>query len=62
MYVDDSNFVIVFNACEKVTFGKFFRFNDFLFRENKLYVPNCSLLDLPVREAHGVAWLVNQRL
>lgn len=54
MYVDDSNFVIVFNACEKVTFGKFFRFNDFLFRENKLYVPNCSLLDLLVREAHGV--------
>jgi hypothetical protein len=43
----------VFNACEKVAFGKFYRHDGFLFRETKLCVPMCSLRELLVREAHG---------
>ena len=33
---------------------KFFRHDGFLFKENKLCVPNCSLRELLVRKAHGV--------
>ena len=33
--------------------GKFFRYEGFLFRENKLFVSNCSLHELLVRESHG---------
>ena len=53
LYAHDSDFGNVFNACEKVAFGKFYRHNQFLFRENKLCVPMCSLRELLVREAHG---------
>jgi hypothetical protein len=53
LYAPDSDFGEVFNACEKVAFGKFYRHDGFLFRENKLCVPMCSLRELFVREAHG---------
>ena len=53
LYAQDSDFCDVFNACEKVAFGKFYRHDGFLFRENKLCVPMCSLRELLVREAHG---------
>ncbi|KAI9154535.1 hypothetical protein LWI28_027647 [Acer negundo] len=53
LYVEDSDFGNVFNACEKVAFGKFYRHDGFLFRETKLCVPNSSLRELLVREAHG---------
>jgi hypothetical protein len=36
LYVQDSDFGDVFNACEKVAFGKFYRHDGFLFQENKL--------------------------
>ena len=38
---------------EKVSFGKFYRHEGLLFRENKSRVPNSSLRELLVREAHG---------
>ena len=53
LYMEDSNFGNVFNACEKVAFGKFYRHDGFLFREAKLCVPKSSLPELLVREAHG---------
>ena len=53
LYEQDSDFGDVFNACEKVAFGKFYRHEGFLFRENKLCVPMCSLRELFVGEAHG---------
>ncbi|KAK0572561.1 hypothetical protein LWI29_033492 [Acer saccharum] len=53
LYVEDSDFGNVFNACEKVAFGKFYRHDGFLFRETKLCVPKSSLRELLVREAHG---------
>ncbi|KAK4841756.1 hypothetical protein QYF36_009976 [Acer negundo] len=52
LYVEDSDFGNVFNACEKVAFGKFYRHDGFLFRETKLCVPKSSLRELLVREAH----------
>ncbi|KAH9734747.1 Endonuclease [Citrus sinensis] len=53
LYVNDPDFANVFNACEKVAFGKFYRHDGFLFRENKLCVPHSSLRELVVHEAHG---------
>ncbi|XP_035539637.1 uncharacterized protein LOC109000794 [Juglans regia] len=53
LYAQDSDFGDVFNACEKMVFGKFYRYDGFLFRENKLCLPICSLRELLVREAHG---------
>jgi hypothetical protein len=53
LYAQDSDFGDVFDACEKVAFDKFYRHDGFLFRENKLCVPMCSLRELLVREAHG---------
>ena len=38
LYINDPDFANVFNAYEKITFGKFYRHNGFLFRENKLCV------------------------
>ncbi|KAH9657915.1 Endonuclease [Citrus sinensis] len=53
LYVNDPDFANVFNACEKVAFGKFYRHDGLLFRENKLCAPHSSLHELLVREARG---------
>lgn len=53
LYVNDPDFANVFSACEKASFGKFYRHDGFLFRENKLCVPISSLRELLMREAHG---------
>ena len=53
LYHDDHDFGEVYSACEKSAEGKFYRHEGFLFRENKLCVPNCSMRDLLVRESHG---------
>jgi hypothetical protein len=42
-----------YRACEKIAFGKFFGLDAFVFRENKLCVPNCSMRELLVQESHG---------
>jgi hypothetical protein len=52
-YVNDDDFASVFAACEKAAFGKFYRLDGYLFRENRLCVPNSSMRELLVREAHG---------
>jgi hypothetical protein len=53
LYVNDDDFATVFGACEKAAFGKFYRLDGYLFRENRLCVPNSSMRELLVREAHG---------
>ena len=53
LYPLDQDFREEYRSCEKKALGKFFRHEDFLFRENKLCLPNCSLRDLLVRESHG---------
>ena len=54
LYTNDDDFASVYGACEKVAFGKFYRLDGYLFRENRLCVPNNSMRELLVREAHGV--------
>ena len=48
LYSNDDDF-----ACEKAMFGKFYRLDGYLFRENKLCVPNSSMCELLMREACG---------
>ena len=43
----------MYGACEKATFGKFYRLDGYLFRENRFCVPNSSMCELLVCEAHG---------
>jgi hypothetical protein len=43
LYAKDHEFCEEYRACEKIASGKFFRLDGFLFRENKLCVPNCSM-------------------
>jgi hypothetical protein len=44
---------LVYISCDKAAFGKFYKHGGYLFKENKLCVPNCSMCELLVREAHG---------
>ena len=46
LYANDHDFNVEYQACERTAVGKYFRHDGYLFRENKLYVPNCSLRDL----------------
>ena len=43
----------MYGACEKAAFGKFYRLDGYLFRENRLCVPNSFTHELLVHEAHG---------
>ena len=52
-YANDDDFASVYEACEKAAFGKFYRLDGYLFRKNKLCVPNSSICELLVCEAHG---------
>ena len=53
LYPSDPDFANVYGACEKMAFGKFYRHEGYLFRENRMCVPISSLRELLVREAHG---------
>ncbi|KAH9752091.1 hypothetical protein KPL71_014557 [Citrus sinensis] len=46
LYANDSDFVDVFATRDKGSFGKFYEHDGYLFRENKLCVPNSSMRDL----------------
>ncbi|KAL1191707.1 putative mitochondrial protein [Cardamine amara subsp. amara] len=53
LYQTDTDFQEIFKSSEKFAVGKYFRHDGFLFYENRLCLPNCSVRDLLVREAHG---------
>ena len=53
LYANDHDFSVEYQACEKNAVAKYFRHDGYLFWENKLCVPNCSLRDLLAKESHG---------
>jgi hypothetical protein len=53
VYANDTDFSDVYIACDKATFAKFYKHDGYLFKESKLCVPNCSMCELLVLEAHG---------
>jgi hypothetical protein len=48
LYIEDIDFGQVYIACEHSTFDKFYRCYGYLFKENRLCMPNCSMRDLLV--------------
>jgi hypothetical protein len=52
LYANDNDFASVYGARGKAAFGKFYRLDGYLFRGNQLCVPNSSMRELLVREAH----------
>ena len=50
LYAHDSDFSNVYNACEHAAFRDFYRHEGFLFKGEKLCVPNSSIRELLVRE------------
>ena len=53
LYVNDHDFANIYSACETVAFGKFYRHDGYLFRENRICVPKCSMREVLVREAQS---------
>lgn len=53
IYANDSDVSTAYNACEHYAFQNVYRHDGFLLRDSKLYVPNYSLRQLLVREAHN---------
>jgi hypothetical protein len=53
LYKDDSDFANVYNACETLAFGKFYRLDEYFLKESRLCVPSSSIRELLVREAYG---------
>ncbi len=52
LYVSDSDFGNVYFVYEHAAFQKLHKHDGYLFRENKLCVPNCSMRDIFVHELH----------
>ena len=52
LYINDDDFASMYKAHEKAIFGKFYRLDGYLFRENRLCMPSSSMCELLVREAH----------
>ena len=53
LYTTDPDFKEVFRKCSKAAHGKYYQNSGFLFFDNCLCVPQCSLRELFLREAHG---------
>ncbi|KAG8489262.1 hypothetical protein CXB51_017318 [Gossypium anomalum] len=53
LYANDEDFGNMYAACENGSFEKFFRYEGFLFKENRLCIPQGSIRELFVLEAHS---------
>jgi len=52
LYIKDVDFFQVYVVCEHSTFDKFYRFDEYLFKEKILCVPNYSMRELVVPKVH----------
>ncbi|KAL1567341.1 hypothetical protein AAHA92_02830 [Salvia divinorum] len=52
LYENDHDFSSIHEACEKGTFDKYYKLDGYLYRENRLCIPSCSLRELMVKESH----------
>ncbi|KAL0650374.1 hypothetical protein Bca4012_093065 [Brassica carinata] len=52
IYATDPDFKEVFRKSSKTAYGKYYQISGFLFSDNRLCVPQCSLRELFLREAH----------
>ncbi|KAL4385310.1 hypothetical protein GQ457_15G017880 [Hibiscus cannabinus] len=52
LYGNDPDFCEKFNACEKCVVGKFYRHDGYLFKENRICIPQGSMREILLREAH----------
>ena len=50
---NDDDFSVVYHACEKTSFEFFYKLDGYLFKENQLCIPKCSMRELLIKEAHG---------
>ncbi|KAF7834895.1 putative gag-pol polyprotein [Senna tora] len=53
LYESDCDFCKIWSACEKHGLQDFYRCDGFLFKKDKLCIPNCSMRELLVIETHG---------
>ncbi|XP_071901053.1 uncharacterized protein [Coffea arabica] len=53
LYAHDTDFSDIYASCMKSPHGKYFLHNGFLFYVDKLCMPNSSIRDLLIREAHN---------
>jgi len=53
-YKDDNDFANVYNACETLAFGKFYRLDGYLFKESRLCVPSSSMHELVSLRDHMI--------
>nr|XP_025635908.1 uncharacterized protein LOC112730002 [Arachis hypogaea] len=53
LYATDSDFAFIYAACEHGAHNKFYKYDGFLFWENRIYVRTCSIRELLVLESHS---------
>ncbi|XP_073107194.1 uncharacterized protein [Elaeis guineensis] len=52
-YKDNPKFVNIYEKCEKGAVNGYYRHDEYLFKSGRLCIPNSSIRELLVREAHG---------
>ena len=54
LYANDNDFVNLYNVCEKSTYGKFYRLDGYLLKENKLCVRDSSMRNCSYVKLKGI--------
>ncbi|KAF8048971.1 hypothetical protein N665_2339s0001 [Sinapis alba] len=52
-YGEDPDFGDIYQQCKQGAFGSYYQHDEFLFRDKRLCIPQGSMRDLILREAHG---------
>ena len=59
MYAIASGFVVICLACVREAHDEFYKHDEYLLKETKLCVSNCSIRELIVREAHSGSLIIH---